>query len=155
MPRGNERSAGLFARSVRSAGRNPRLLARLREILETAEGEIASSSTHCRACGDCCDFTRAGHRLYITPIEAALLLQAGPVPEVRPLRCPYQQAGRCTARAVRPLGCRMYFCEEAGTSSREQVYEAAHGKVRELHQWAGIPYAYVEISAGMDEFVRI
>src|SRR5688572_16070154 len=46
-----------------------------------------------------------------------------------PRGCPYQVDGLCTARNARPLGCRLYFCDENAQSWQNEVYEKYHARL--------------------------
>ena len=108
-----------LAHAVAQACGAPEFLRELEGLLARAEQQVGALSPACRACGGCCDFARAGHRLYATTGEIALLIARSPQPagEVLPLHCAYQIGGACTARSGRPLGCRMFFCDEKTPSN--------------------------------------
>ena len=125
-------------------------------IYASGDEVVASRSLSCRACGRCCKFEQAGHRLFVSTGELALLSLA-PLPSLTwPLgRCPYQIDDRCTARQHRPLGCRVYFCN--APEQWDDLYESLHGQIRQLHQDSHLPYAYVEMTAAvrmLPEFFR-
>jgi hypothetical protein len=50
----------------------------------------------------------------------------------------------CTARQARPLGCRIYFCDENAQHWQNDVYEKYHARLTALHDSFGIPYQYME-----------
>jgi Fe-S-cluster containining protein len=112
---------------------------------------------NCRACGRCCDFHTAGHRLFVMTAELTLLVApaslaraaCAPLPPVEPLKCPFQVKGRCAARGSRPLGCRVYYCAEALASPTDDVYERFHAEFQTLHSRFDLPYFYVELTAGL------
>ena len=68
--------------------------------------------------------------------------------------CPYQVEGLCTAREGRPLGCRIYFCDENAQSWQNEVYEKYHARLRGVHERFGVPYRYVEWRAGLRELME-
>ena len=68
--------------------------------------------------------------------------------------CPYQVEGLCTAREGRPLGCRIYFCDENAQEWQNGVYEKYHAKLRGVHERFGVPYRYVEWRAGLRELME-
>jgi hypothetical protein len=66
--------------------------------------------------------------------------------------------GKCTAREGRPLGCRVYFCEEAGGGGGENgwqnaLYEKYHEKLQAAHERFGVPYRYMEWRVGLRELM--
>ena len=124
----------------------------LTDLYARLGAEIDAAGATCDGCGACCDFARAGHRLYVSTGELALLTrQTPPADGARgPLRCPYQLAARCAARASRPLGCRIFFCTPPADSWCEDLYERYHRAIRALHDAHHLPYTYVELTAALD-----
>jgi Fe-S-cluster containining protein len=129
-------------------------LEHVREVLAAAEADVDVLDPHCRACGQCCDFQAAGHRLYVSTAELALLVSGDARQPDQPLRCPYQQGSACTARENRPLGCRVFFCDAALAASTQAVYERHHAELRQLHEAFGLPYFYVELTAGLSIYTH-
>jgi len=127
----------------------------LGELYARLDAEIASAGANCEACGQCCDFQRAGHRLYVSTAELALLAGVRPTAAASPapLRCPYRIDGACTARARRPLGCRVHFCTPPSEQWCEQIYERYHHAIGALHEEYDIPYRYVELTAAIAELL--
>jgi len=59
--------------------------------------------------------------------------------------CPFQVNKLCGVHAIRPFGCRIFFCDETSTQWQHDLYERppcrpAAGRMR---NW-GVPYHYVE-----------
>src|SRR4029077_10178830 len=103
----------------------------------------------CRSSGRCCRFEQYGHRLYVTAAELGHFarVHGGKVEgektkderretkDKSPISlpvffegstvegCPYQVDGLCAAREARPLGCRVYFCDENAQGWQQGVYE--------------------------------
>jgi Fe-S-cluster containining protein len=150
-------------------------------ILAEADADIAARKPVCRASGRCCKFEEYGHRLYVTAAEMAYFEKhetRGLKHETRnakhetdgaaravvsltqffasdaPRGCPYQVDGLCTAREARPLGCRLYFCDENAQSWQNAVYEKYHAKLQALHQQFGLPYRYLEWRAALRELTQ-
>ena len=118
----------------------------LRRILADAERAIAASDPACESCGQCCDFTRMDHRLYVSTGELALLCSQ-PAPRPAKLwRCPYQIDKKCLARRDRPLGCRVFFCR---SPLEEDFYEQFHRKIVQLHRQFSVPYFYTELTGAL------
>jgi len=137
-----------LAKAVAGCRADAEFLARLADILDRAENAIASHA--CNGCGGCCNFQQAGHRLYVSTGELAMLSAAAPPQQLQPGRCPYQLDKLCTARQRRAMGCRLFFCE-AGTAASAEVYERFHAEIRALHEEFAAPYHYVELTAGLAE----
>ena len=105
---------------------SPELLAAIRDELHSLYREldlaVAETGPVCVVSGRCCRFKEYGHTLFLSAPEALLLAADAPRPDGPTdddQRCPWQDAhGQCTARAARPLGCRVYFCDPAFQSRR-------------------------------------
>jgi len=99
----------------------------------------------CNVSGRCCRFEEFGHRLYVTTIELAAFLAgaslAGPWDGTG---CPYQVDGLCSVHAIRPFGCRIFFCDQTATQWQQEQYERFHKELQRLHSELGVPYFYVE-----------
>jgi Fe-S-cluster containining protein len=118
--------------------------ARLADLYAEFESFLAKANPVCIGRGVCCRFEEAGHELYATALEADYAAAEHPdIPEPEaPGRCPYHVAGRCTARAGRPLGCRTYFCDTRTTTVLEEAHEHFLTRVREIERDTGYPAAY-------------
>ena len=123
-------------------------------LLAELDAEIAAHTPPpvCKASGRCCHFEEYGHRLYVTMVElhyfAATAPPLNPAFKIQdgqsPPGCPYQIANLCTARAARPMGCRIYFCDPQAQSWQNSVYEKYHAQLRSLHEKFGVEYEYLE-----------
>ncbi|MFP4054078.1 MAG: hypothetical protein ACLFV7_09465 [Phycisphaerae bacterium] len=129
---------------------SPLVLRALMDVYAAVDAEVASRGAACEGDGRCCRFDLVGHRLYVSPVELALLtLEEPPAPQqATRLRCPYQVGAACTARRRRPLGCRTYFCCEDSTWSNE-LYEGYHARIRQIHDRAELDYWYSELTASV------
>jgi Fe-S-cluster containining protein len=58
--------------------------------------------------------------------------------------CPFQIAKLCGVHALRPFGCRIFFCDATATQWQNDAYETFHARLRRLHEELGLPYFYVE-----------
>ncbi len=127
-----------------------RALDELADLYRRVDRELDALDLVCLGGGTCCRFDLAGHRLYVTTLELALLTTRWPKPPAsnRPMRCPYQHLGRCTARAARPLGCRIHFCR-APSDALEAIYARAHRAVAAIHERHALPYAYRELTGAL------
>jgi Fe-S-cluster containining protein len=148
------------------------LLESVRAILAAADADIAARKPVCQASGRCCKFEQYGHRLYVTAAELAHFTATlatmkderstmkDPPSTVSlpqffaqpaPTGCPYQVDNLCTARDARPLGCRIYFCDENAQSWQAEVYEKYHAQLQALHETHALPYRYMEWRAALQE----
>ncbi|MBI1302485.1 MAG: hypothetical protein GC172_01665 [Phycisphaera sp.] len=118
----------------------------------------------CLASGACCRFEEYGHRMYVTGLEAAFVVEridrARTVRASNPLRllevhesqsrgdCPYLRAGLCGEHEERPLGCRIFFCDKGadghGADWQSELYEELHTATVTLHERIVAPYRYLE-----------
>ena len=142
----------------------PAQAAALRRVYDRVDESLAAESATCLACGRCCEFRPGGIVLFASALEmACLVAEAGPPAADRQVapgaaddawRCPYQAlpsgavpTGRCTARRVRPLGCRTYFCEAAAGEAGERLHDPAFREIRAIAGpgawWYGPTRAYL------------
>lgn len=149
----------------------------VREALEVvyalAGAEIAARGPACWASGRCCNFERSGHRLYVTGLEAAYTIAllpeiAGTRPENHPAAslglvtleqararggCPFQRANLCGVHPIKPLGCRLYFCDRTAQEWQHVLTERLLGDVRAIHDRFGVEYRYGEWREMLGAFV--
>ncbi len=101
----------------------------------------------CIVSGRCCRFEEFGHRLYITTLEMARFVMdlKTPAPaDWAGTGCPFQIAKLCSVHAIRPFGCRIFFCDASSTDWQHELYERLHARLRALHDEMGVAYHYVE-----------
>lgn len=145
----------------------------LESIYADAAAAIAARGPVCWASGRCCNFDRHGHRLYVTGLEAAYVIArlpeiAGTRPENHPepaLRspalsqaaeaggCPFQRANLCGVHGIKPLGCRVYFCDRTAQAWQQGLSEGLLARLRALHDEHGVEYRYGEWRAMLGRFV--
>ncbi|MDB5293014.1 MAG: hypothetical protein JWL69_4255 [Phycisphaerales bacterium] len=58
--------------------------------------------------------------------------------------CPFQVNKLCGVHAIRPFGCRIFFCDETSTQWQHDLYERLHADLRRAHDELAVPYHYVE-----------
>src|SRR4051794_17177370 len=99
------------------------------EIYRDADRDVAAEGPVCVASGRCCRFKEYGHTLFLSNLEANVLLAEAP-PYEQPVSsdfCPFQKGNLCTAREPRPLACRIYYCDpgyqEAGNLISEKYLQ--------------------------------
>src|SRR6516165_9724847 len=86
---------------------------RVLEMYQEVDDDVRAAGPVCLASGRCCRFKEYGHVLFLSNLEAEVLLESAP-PYERPVSadfCPFQMDNLCTARQPRPLGCRIYYCD--------------------------------------------
>ena len=151
------------------ATRRPEVLAAVGAVYAALAGEIAQRRPVCDASGRCCRFEEYGHRLYVTTAELSAFMRgvgqlsvvSGPLSggPRRPLPvlttddgpratdqsgCPFQVGKLCGVHAVRPFGCRIFFCDPSAQHWQNDAYERFHAEIKDIHGRFGIPYYYVE-----------
>lgn len=144
------------------------------------DADIAARGPTCWSSGKCCRFDSYGHRLYVTGLEIARFMKhvlcvtsdargqdrteasaALPVLNIehRPSdikhrdACVYQVDGLCSTHAIRPLGCRIYFCQQGTQDWQRDLYERYQNELRAMHDRWALPYRYMEWRAGLEECV--
>lgn len=140
------------ARAWIEAAALPEICAGLDAVYGMIADQVEARGPACWASGRCCNFANAGHLLYVTGLEAAWTLResgrALHPSEIdaaqRAGGCPFQEANLCGVHTVRPLGCRVYFCDRSAQRWQEDLTERAHAAVRRLHETHDIPYVYAE-----------
>jgi Fe-S-cluster containining protein len=123
---------------------------RLAEIYRDVDAEIARLAPRCDARGICCDFDRVDHVLFASKLEVDFVKDHAP--EARWAkdvgnRCPFLEGGLCTAREIRPLGCRTYFCQEGWEPHGAELYERHYARVKEIAVAFGLEWRYAPVLA--------
>ena len=75
------------------------------------------------------------------------LLQTAPPADA----CPYLRDHKCTVHAIRPLGCRVFFCQRGQEAWQGALYESMLDEVKRLHERFDLPYRYMEWRAALAE----
>jgi Fe-S-cluster containining protein len=144
-----------------SAARDPAIAGELEAVYQLVADQIEARAPACWASGRCCNFEQAGHRLYVTGLEAAYTI----VRLERPLAgadvaaarergdCPFLSKNLCGVHTIKPLGCRVYFCDRTAQDWQKELSERALELIRSLHERRRIPYRYGEWRAMLDHFV--
>jgi len=141
--------------NVNAASQRPEVAEAIERLYAELQLEIDARRPLCVISGRCCKFDEYGHRLYVTTLELATFMRrrAGtPVPEFTdPGSCPFQSNKLCGVHAIRPFGCRMFFCDATAADWQQAAYERYHAKLKQLHEELAVPYAYVEwrVALGM------
>jgi len=120
---------------------------RVLEIYREADAAVAAAGPVCVASGRCCRFKEYGHVLFLSNLEADVLLAAAPAYD-KPVStdfCPFQKDNLCTAREPRPLGCRVYFCDPSYQEKCNQITETYLGKLKVLAEEQGMDWQYAPL----------
>ena len=120
---------------------------RVLDLYREADRAVAAAGPVCVASGRCCRFKEYGHTLFLSNLEAEVLLQDAPAYE-RPVTsefCPFQKGNLCTAREPRPLGCRVYYCDPTYQETGQRISETYLRKLKELADALDIPWRYAPL----------
>jgi hypothetical protein len=118
------------------------------ELYREVDREVAAAGPVCVASGRCCRFAEYGHILYLSNLEAEVLLHDAPPYEVgaiTPAFCPFQKGNLCTAREPRPLGCRVYYCDPNYQDECQRISEDYLRRLKELADDVGAPWRYAPL----------
>jgi hypothetical protein len=128
---------------------------RVMAIYAAADAAVAAPAPRCDASGRCCRFAEYGHTLFISQLEADVLLAAAPPFEGPVSRdfCPFQVNNFCTAREPRPLGCRVYFCDPAYQETGERISETYLRQLKDLADELGAGWRYAPLHEYLNEFL--
>jgi Fe-S-cluster containining protein len=136
--------------AVATAQAVPGLTERVDAVYAEVQQAIDVRRPRCDVSGRCCQFEKFGHLLFVTTVElAAFDLRRPANDEPDGDGCRYQINGRCTAHAVRPFGCRIFFCDPTAEGWQEEQYELFHTRLKRLHNELDVPYLYVEWRQGL------
>jgi hypothetical protein len=125
---------------------------RVLELYKDVDREVAAAGPVCVASGRCCRFKEYGHALFLSNLEADVLLAQAPSYE-RPLDadfCPYQKEKLCTAREPRPLGCRVYFCDPHYQDTGNRITEKYLRRLKELAREFEVEWRYASLHTFLD-----
>jgi hypothetical protein len=116
-------------------------------LYREVDAEVGAAGPICVASGRCCRFKEYGHTLFVSNLEADVLLAAAPAYEapVSADFCPFQKDNLCTAREPRPLGCRIYYCDPAYQETGNHITEKYLQRLKELAEENGLPWQYAPL----------
>jgi Fe-S-cluster containining protein len=145
-------------------------------LYQQIDNQVAQRNPLCNASGRCCRFDEFGHRLYMTGLEICIFLAAvnkgsgaqrsgvRPAPQPLPILthspdrkagvtesrgCPYQIEQLCSVHTLRPMGCRLFFCDPSSQQWQQDLYEHYHEQIKALHQQWELTYRYMEWRVGL------
>ena|SRR5579859_8285431 len=123
------------------------------ELYHEVDRDVAAAGPVCVASGRCCRFKEYGHTLFLSNLEAEVLMHDAPPydPEtVTPDFCPFQRGNLCTAREPRPVGCRVYYCDPNYQETCSDITEKYLRRLKELALAHDVPWRY----APLHQFLR-
>lgn len=166
-----------FARGWLAAATLPLIRFELESIFKRCAEAVTLRGPACWASGRCCSFESTGHLLYVTGLEAAYTIANlppdVPFPTSLPAqptstsaltilapqaaagvdgRCPFQVRNLCGVHTIRPIGCRVYFCDRSAQVWQQDLYETLLRDLRALHTRHDIEYRYGEWRAMLAAF---
>jgi hypothetical protein len=118
------------------------------QLYADVDREVAAAGPVCVASGRCCRFKEFGHVLFVSNLEAEVLLHSAPAydPEVVSSDfCPFQQGNLCTAREPRPLGCRVYYCDPSYQQTAGELTEKYLRRLKDLADAHGVDWCYAPL----------
>ncbi len=148
------------------AARDPVIAGEMDSLFARVGTAITARAPACWASGRCCNFDAFGHRLYVTGLEAAYTvasLRPGEHPPLSPLTladalargvCPFQVANLCGVHTIKPLACRVFFCDRAAQTWQGELLESLITDLRTLHDRHDIPYRYAEWRGLLEMFIN-
>jgi Fe-S-cluster containining protein len=147
--------------AILAASCREEVVSAVRLIYADLQGRIALRQPVCQSSGRCCKFEEFGHRLYVTTMELAAFVKdldeypamlarlcaSNPVDHPG---CIFQELKLCSVHAIRPFGCRIFFCDETATEWQREQYELFHARLKRLHEELDVPYYYMEWRQGLE-----
>src|SRR4051794_16920881 len=118
------------------------------QLYADADRDVAAAGPVCVASGRCCRFAEYGHTLFVSNLEADVLLASAPAYDpdaVTASFCPFQKGNLCTAREPRPLGCRVYYCDRNYQDKCSEISERYVGRLKELADAHGVEWLYAPL----------
>jgi Fe-S-cluster containining protein len=118
------------------------------QLYADADRDVAAAGPVCVASGRCCRFAEYGHVLFLSNLEADVLLASAPPYDpdaVTPAFCPFQKGNLCTAREPRPLGCRVYYCDPNYQDRCSEISELYVKRLKELADEHGVEWLYAPL----------
>src|SRR5713226_9474325 len=126
---------------------NANLRRRVLELYQEVDEAVAAAGPVCVASGRCCRFKEYGHVLFVSNLEADVLLASAPPYELpaSPDFCPFQKGNLCTAREPRPLACRVYYCDSNYQDTGNRITETYLRRLKELADAHGVEWRYAPL----------
>jgi Fe-S-cluster containining protein len=58
--------------------------------------------------------------------------------------CPFHINNLCSIHTIKPLACRVYFCDRSAQEWQQELLERLITDLRALHDRHAVPYRYME-----------
>lgn len=144
-----------------ASARTERIAGALEAVYAMIADQIEARGPACWASGRCCNFREAGHLLYTTGLEAAYCVarlerpvSLADLDEAQARGgCAFQIANVCGVHAIKPSGCRVYFCDRSAQQWQNDLSERAVEEIRRIHDRERIEYRYAEWGSLLRMFV--
>ena len=117
------------------------------DLYKEVDVEVAAAGPVCVASGRCCRFKEYGHVLFVSNLEADVLMANAPAfsQPVSEDFCPFQKGNLCTAREPRPLACRVYYCDPSYQETGNRISEKYLHRLKELAASQGVEWQYAPL----------
>ncbi len=117
------------------------------ELYQEVDRQVAAAGPVCLSSGRCCRFKEYGHVLFLSNLEAEVLLHSAPAYQqpVSAEFCPFQKDNLCTAREPRPLGCRIFYCDPSYQETAGRITEESLRRLKQLAEEHGLPWRYAPL----------
>lgn len=129
----------------------PEVRQRVFAVYRAADDAVATHQPICQKSGRCCRFTEYGHTLFLSEMEAEILLEGATITTSSRDSCPFQVEGLCTAREQRPLACRIYFCDVTFQEAMPVIAEEFNRQLKRIVDDTGLPWRYAPLHEFMAE----
>jgi hypothetical protein len=124
------------------------------QLYTEVDREVVAAGPVCVASGRCCRFKEFGHGLFLSNLEADVLLAGAPPydpAQVTADFCPFQKGNLCSAREPRPLGCRIYYCDPNYQETASGLSEKYLRRLKQLAEESGVPWRYAPLHRFLTE----
>ncbi len=122
-------------------------------LYHNLDKEIQTYKPTCYNCKICCNFQISELTLFVSNIEFVYFLTHTPItlPPYANI-CPYISSTGCSIRPYRPIGCRIYFCNEPENYNSTELSEKYINIVKEFVDSEGIQYCYFPWLLGLEVY---
>jgi len=122
------------------------------QIYDWLDKQLEAGPGNCKGCGDCCDFEKFGHRLFISSPEIFYFKNFKNKVEPKPMPtqvCPYRIDGKCSIYENRFAGCRIFQCN-GDDDFQNSLSETVLQKFKDICLKYDLPYTYCDIATALN-----